>query len=120
LATQGSPNADAAGLITANFSNFISEEHGYTDIQTAPASGPKVLQPPAGTSIMSFAVLSYSATYTDQQGAVPVIGNLYIAVRTSGLILVLNPETSAVEDWDGHVQYWAPIWAGALGSFGSG
>jgi hypothetical protein len=120
LAVQGSPNADAGALITANFSSFISSDNGYTDVTTAPNTGPKVLQPPPGTSITSLAVLSYDATLAGLQAGFPVIGNFYMAVRTDGLLLLLNPETTAVDDWDAQIQYWAPIFEGALGSFGSG
>ena len=118
LTAQASPTTDAAALITANFPTFVSADDGYTGIQTFPADGPTALQPPTGSSIVSFARLSYTATLTDSQGAFPVTGNFYIAVRPDGLVVLINPEIQDVSNWDAHVPEWGPIFGGVLASFG--
>ena len=88
------PSADAGQLLAQNLDFFLPPE-SYTqrvngDIQALAPFG----------SVVSIAGTPYEALWVDNQGSFSLHGEIYLAVRQDGTILMLAIEHAPVEDWD--------------------
>ena len=105
------PASDAGAIIGENFNNFLPVEN-YSQLQTGEITA---VQP--GGSMTSFAVQAYRGLWTDSQGSIELMGNLWVGVRQDGQILVMTIETSPPESFETNIPMFGPLWEGAYNSF---
>jgi len=107
----GDPVANpATGVLSANLSLLLPPE-AYTQLQTT-----EILDQPPFGAVLSLANIAYQALYVDQQGAFPIVGTMWAAVRQDGFVMIIQAEAPTVEQIT--LENWRPLVDGAFNSFG--
>ena len=70
-------------------------------------------------SVVSGAVMDYSALWVDTQGSTPVYGRIYAAIRQDGTALIMSFEHSPPEEFESSMATWGPLLEETFSLFGS-
>jgi hypothetical protein len=100
---------DAANLLALNLEGLLPAEY-YSQLEV----GEITSQAPFGT-LLSVANVPYRALWVDPQSSFPVFGNVWVALRQDGQVLVMSAESTPYERFD--VQLWRPLIDGGFTSF---
>jgi hypothetical protein len=100
---------DAASLLSLNLAGILPVEY-YTQLQTSEIAS----QAPFGT-LLSVANMAYKALWVDPQSSFPVFGNIWMAVRQDGAVLVMSAESTPEDRFAAEV--WRPLIDGGFTSF---
>jgi hypothetical protein len=105
------PSTAAGDLITANIDNLLPPDV-YTQRVTSD------VQPltPFG-SVISIAGIEYEALWVDNQGSIPIHGQIYLGVRQDGTVLGIELEHAPAEDFPAAVEEMYPILDNSYGWF---
>ena len=107
----GDPAGDAGAVLGSNFQNFLLMDN-YSNLQT----GEVVAMQPFG-SITSMAAIPFQGLWTDSQGSMEMMGNIWLAIRADGQVLVLTGETTPPDDFLPSIPEFAPLWENAFNAF---
>jgi hypothetical protein len=105
------PATDASATLGTNWQNFISADH-YSDLQ----SGEVNAQQPVG-SMTSFAGMAFQGLWTDDQGSAEYRGEMWLAIRADGSMVVMSIETSPPEHIEQSYTDMGDMYGGTFRSF---
>ncbi|GAA4673457.1 hypothetical protein GCM10023226_08060 [Nocardioides nanhaiensis] len=106
------PSTDAASVITQNLSGLLPADN-YTQLDTGDV---RPLEPFG--SLVSVAVMDYTSLWVDAQAPIPLAGQVYAAVRSDGVVVLMTVEHTPPEDFEATVGDWGQLVDGTLGLLG--
>ncbi len=104
--------ATAGNLIASNIAGLLPKQN-YTQLKTTK------VRPWAGAfgSVLSSAVIDYTAMWVDNQGSAPIYGQIYAVVRQDGTALIILVEHIPPQDWDKTAAPRSAIVTNSVGRF---
>ena len=105
------PTYDAASLLSENTDFFVGGEN-YSNVSLTAISPLDLFG-----SMVSGAVVTYTATWVDTQGSMPLRGAIWAVIRQDGAALILSAEHGPAGEWDASTDAWAPVIDGTVGQF---
>jgi hypothetical protein len=105
------PAQTAAQIIAQNLSVLIGADR-FGQLRVGEVTP---LQPVGG--MVSFAAVAYAGLWTDSQGSVQIEGNLWVAVRQDGSVLVITGSSTSRPDIEATAPEFGTVWTGAYRSF---
>lgn len=105
----GTTTSPAESVLAQSYLNFLPPE-SYTQLQQG-----EIQTQEAWGAVTSLAYFTYTATYVDTQGATPLGGAMWVAVRQDGALLIMTAESIPTERFP--TRAWKPIIDGAFNDF---
>ena len=97
------PSVEASAVLSANLDTMLPPDN-YSQLETS-----DVRPLTASGSVVSIAVMDYEALWVDAQSSIPLHGQVYVAVRQDGVVLLIAVEHSPPGDFEGTIGDWGPI-----------
>jgi hypothetical protein len=97
------PSVEASAVLSANLDTMLPPDN-YSQLNTS-----DVRPLTASGSVVSIAVMDYEALWVDAQSSIPLHGQVYVAVRQDGVVLLIAVEHSPPGDFEATIGDWGPI-----------
>jgi hypothetical protein len=97
------PSVEASAVLSANLDTMLPPDN-YSQLQT---SDVRPLE--AFGSVVSVAVMDYEALWVDAQSSIPLHGQVYVAVRQDGVVLLISAEHTPPDDFAGSIDGWGQV-----------
>ncbi len=97
------PSVEASAVLSANLDSMLPPENysqlNMSDVRPLPAFG----------SVVSIAVMDYESLWVDAQSSIPLHGQVYVAVRQDGVVLLISVEHTPPGDFTATIDDWGPV-----------
>jgi len=97
------PSVEASAVLSANLGTMLPPEN-YSQLET---SDVRLLE--AFGSVVSIAVMDYEALWVDAQSSVPLHGQVYVAVRQDGVVMLIAVEHTPPDDFTATIDGWGQV-----------
>ena len=97
------PSVEASAVLSANLGTMLPADN-YSQLET---SDVRPLE--AFGSVVSIAVMDYEALWVDAQSSIPLHGQVYVAVRQDGVVLLIAVEHTPPDDFAATIDGWGQV-----------
>ncbi|MDQ4053305.1 MAG: hypothetical protein M3237_11490 [Actinomycetota bacterium] len=97
------PSVEASAVLSANLDTMLPADN-YSQLETG-----DVRPLEAFGSVVSVAVMDYEALWVDAQASIPLHGQVYVAVRQDGVVLLIAVEHTPPGDFTASIGDWGQV-----------
>jgi hypothetical protein len=97
------PSVEASAVLSANLDTMLPSDN-YSQLKTG-----DVRPLEAFGSVVSVAVMDYEALWVDAQASIPLHGQVYVAVRQDGVVLLIASEHTPPDAFETSIDGWGQV-----------